>query len=121
MQQGMFDVPRGKYNWAFYQDSRNTPRVPNYNFIIPIPPWAEVPKGPWNPAYYQSWQRGPTPANVFPPIPSSMFTTLPPRGPIDVRYMVYYQGAQASPAPSTVAPPLHITRLPLLGVGENGP
>jgi hypothetical protein len=50
-----------------------------------------------------------------------MFTTVPPRGPIDARYLVHYQGAQVSPLPATVLPALHIARLPLLGVGENGP
>jgi hypothetical protein len=114
----VYDVPRGQFNWANYQSHQVS--FIRLEYQSPTTLIYEVPRGPnlFYPSVYDGWMEMPFPIPPQPAIPSSVFTTLPPVGPLTGQW---FPGVQASTPAASVTPFQGVSFLPLVGVGLLGP
>jgi hypothetical protein len=95
-------------------------------YLVPLP-WFELPPvgthtRQWQKFDFHGFQQAPLSADVAPPMRSSMWDTLPAqtRSQQWAKFAFVFAGWTQSEPPQIVIPAVP-QRLPLLGVGKNGP
>lgn len=112
----VWEVPRGTWKSANYQDW--TVSFQRLEYQAPLPSM-EVPRGV-SKFDYRGWQLAPALPDVQPPLQSSRVYDVP-FGIFMVDQNWLFQGYQSGPQPPSVLPVIPAMRLPLLGVGNQGP
>lgn len=115
----IYDVPFGRFNPVRYQDWQQT--YQRREFDVPLPSY-DVPRGRVLHSYV-GWSYITPPPAPEPPLVSSHFTDLPPRGLVDTykKHVELFQGTAVAPTPGNVIPTVPHMWLPLMGVGNHGP